>query len=100
MRSPPTREYNYSMVTRTGILERAIEPTRDALSSELAQYILKLDFPPEDHARYRELAARAHDGALSSDEQTELDDYLSVNTLLTIMQSTARVSLAGGAANR
>lgn len=81
------------MITQPAILERVFEPNRGDLSPEVAQYILKLDFPPEDHARYHELSVKAQEGALTPQEQTELDDYLSVNTLLTIVQSKARVSL-------
>jgi hypothetical protein len=39
------------------------------------------------------LAERARDGDLSADEQAELDSYLHVGNLLTIMQSNSRVYL-------
>lgn len=62
---------------------------------DLARYVLDLDFPPADHERIAALSARAQEGALSPDEQEELDGYLRVNDLLAILQSKARQSLRG-----
>ncbi len=39
------------------------------------------------------LAERSREGGLSTDEEAELDSYLHVGNLLTIMQSKARVYL-------
>lgn len=78
---------------QSAILERVIEPNRGDLSPDVAKYILKLDFPPQDHARYHLLAEKAQEGGLTDQEQAELDDYLSVNAFLAIVQSKARVSL-------
>jgi len=63
------------------------------MSPELARYVLTLDFPAKSHARYAQLAAKAQEGNLSRGEHAELEDFLSVNTFLTIIQSKARVSL-------
>jgi hypothetical protein len=81
------------MATQTGILDRIIEPHRGGFSEEHARYVLSLDFTPQEHARYAELAAKAQDGALDPEEQAEIDEFLSVNALLTVLQSKARVSL-------
>jgi hypothetical protein len=67
---------------------------RRALPSAVAEYLLQLDFPPEDHARYLELSAKAQAGTLAAEEAAELDDLLLANNVLTILQSKARVSLA------
>jgi hypothetical protein len=83
------------MITQPAILERVIEPNRGDLSPDVARYFLRLDFAPEDIARYRELSGKAQEGTLTPEEQAGLDDYLGVNTLLAIMQSKARVSLKG-----
>lgn len=80
------------MVTNAAILERVIEPAQGNLAPELARYILKLDFPPSDHERYAMLADKAQEG-LNPKEQAELDDYLSVNAFLAVIQSKARHSL-------
>jgi len=83
------------MITRSTILEHVIDPRRGDLPTELAQYILSLDFPPTDHARYAELAARAQEGRLSPEQQADLDDFLNVNDFLTIVRAKARASLKG-----
>lgn len=63
------------------------------MSPDLARYVLTLDFPAKSHTRYTQLAAKAQEGNLSKGEEGELEDFLSVNTFLTIIQSKARVSL-------
>ena len=82
------------MAAHSRILEHVIDPRRGDLSQELARYILSLDFPQADHARYAELAAKAQEGTLSPDEQSDLDEFLSINDFLTIIQAKARASLA------
>jgi hypothetical protein len=78
---------------RTTLLERLIEPQRGSFSQEHARYVLSLDFSPVEHARYEQLSNKAQDGSLTADQQLELDEFLSVNALLMILQSKARVSL-------
>jgi hypothetical protein len=81
------------MVTRSTILEKVIQPSRGNLSAELARYLLTLDFPEADHARYQQLAEKAQSGTLTEQEIAELDDFLSVNDFLTIIQAKAQSSL-------
>ena len=59
----------------------------------LARYVPTLSFTPADQARYAQLAERAQQGSLSAPEQAELDEYLTVNDFLSIVQSKARTSL-------
>jgi hypothetical protein len=77
------------------ILERIIRPDEGSIPPELARYLLALDFAAPDHERIAALSARAQDGALSPEEEAELDGYLHVNDLLSILQSKARQSLSG-----
>jgi hypothetical protein len=79
--------------TETDILSRIIAPDDGDLEPGLAQYILKLDFPPKDHQRIEELSAKAQDGALTPEEESELEGYLHVNDFLAIVQSKARLSV-------
>ncbi|MGA2440602.1 MAG: hypothetical protein ABSH08_06570 [Tepidisphaeraceae bacterium] len=81
------------MVRQPDILERIIEPQHGGFSEEHARYVLSLDFTSDEHARYAELASKAQEGSLSEDEQSEIDEFLAVNALLTVLQSKARVSL-------
>jgi hypothetical protein len=78
--------------TEAAILARLIQ-SRTEMDSHVARYLLSLAFEPEDVERMNLLAARARDGDISSEEETELDSYLHVGNLLTIMQSKARVYL-------
>jgi hypothetical protein len=78
--------------TEAAILARLIQ-SRTEMDSHVARYLLSLDFEPEDVDRMNLLAERAREGGLSADEEAELDSYLHVGNLLTIMQSKARVYL-------
>jgi hypothetical protein len=81
------------MVARANILEQVINPQEGDMSPDLARYILTLDFPPKAHARYSLLATKAQEDMLSAVERAELEEFLKVNNLLTIIQSRARLSL-------
>jgi hypothetical protein len=83
------------MANRASILESVIGQTKGEMSAELARYILALDFPAAEQARYAELAGKAQEGRLTEDERAELEDFLNVNDFLTIVQSKARVALGG-----
>jgi hypothetical protein len=63
------------------------------MSADLAQHVLTLEFPPEDHVRFDELSEKAQLGTLTAEETTELDDYLGADNLLTILKAKARTSL-------
>jgi len=82
------------MLPHSSALERIIQPGQGTLAADLAEFILKLDFPPADHERYRQLSAKAQEGALTADEQADLDDLLTANDVLTILQSKARLSIS------
>ena len=79
--------------TETAILSRLIEPRRAGLSPEAARYILTLEFQNSDQQRMNELAAKARNGALSLDEERELENYRHVGHLLALLRSKARASL-------
>ena len=66
------------------------------MKAELATYLLTLDFPRADHARYEKLAEKAQTATLTDEEKAELDDFLNVNDFLTIVQAKARASLGNG----
>lgn len=82
------------MSTRANILEHVINPKQGDLAADLARYILSLDFPETDQARFQHLSAKAQEGTLTDEERAELDDLLNINDFLTIVQSKARASLA------
>jgi hypothetical protein len=75
------------------ILSRVIEPDKPTLSREAARAILALDFTQADKERMRQLSALAHQGTLSPQQQTEIDNYERVGHVINIMQSKARRAL-------
>lgn len=75
------------------ILARVIVPEQPSLSHDAAKSILSLSFSQGDRDRMHQLAERAQEGELSTDDRAELDSYERVSSLLGVLQSKARVSL-------
>ena len=75
--------------TEAAILARLIQ-ARDSMSRDVAEYLLSIDFENSDVERMNSLAERAREGNLTPEEAAELDSYLHVGSLLSIMQSKAR----------
>ena len=75
------------------VWKRAILPEDGNLSVEEAGAILRLKMAKQDLDRADELAVRASMGALSQEEERELDVYLSVGGALEFFKSKARRSL-------
>lgn len=75
------------------IFGRLIKAEDGDLSRELARYVLSLGFGEEDQARMRELAEKNQAGALSTEEQDELRNYIKAGHLLALLHSKARKSL-------
>ena len=81
------------MLEQTSALERLFRLSEADLPADVARYFLSLAFTPAERARYQELSRKAQDGALTPAEDAELDDLLTANDVLTILQSKARTSL-------
>jgi len=75
------------------IWARLMQAQRDALSPEVAEYLLSIEFGESDRAQMRQLAERSESGTLTDEEQIEFDSYLHVGNLLAVLQSKARVAL-------
>jgi len=75
------------------IWARLIQAPKMPISPETAQYLLSLDFSEADHARMQELMDRSNEGALTHDEKAELDGYVNIANVLSVMHSQARVAL-------
>ena len=89
----PPLAHTKIMANGTTVLERVIQPENGDLSPELARQVLRFDFPPSDHARYEDLSTRANEGKLTEMERVELEEYLDVNDLLTVLKAKAKASL-------
>jgi hypothetical protein len=73
----------------TSIFSRVIEPESGTMSPELARYVMDLDFKPQDHIRFEHLSEKAQLGTLTPEEADELDGFLQVDSILSIMRSKA-----------
>ena len=62
------------------------------ISPETAQYLLSLDFSEADHVRMQELMDKSNEDALAHDEKAELDGYVNIASVLSVMHSQARVA--------
>ncbi len=75
--------------TEAAIFTRLLE-TRQVMSPAVAEYFLSIEFDGPDLKRMNLLSERARQGSLTPEEEGELDRYLEVGTLLSILQSRAR----------
>ena len=75
------------------IFSRVLEADKTPLSPDAAWSLLRLDFSRADRRRMDLLSAKAGKGTLTAEEDAELENYINVNHLLTIIQSKARRSL-------
>jgi len=75
------------------IWARLVRAHDGALSSDLAKFLLSIDFAEEDEERMQELADRSSAGTLTTQERAEMDGYLHIANFLAVLQSNARVAL-------
>lgn len=79
--------------TFSQLLARVIDPGRNELSHELAQYLAALRFPPEDQQRLKELAEKQRRVTLSEAEEAEMDSYIQVADLVEVLKAKALMAL-------
>ena len=75
------------------IWARLMRAQNDAVSADVAQFLLSIDFEDGDRKRMIELAERSEAGTLTGQDQAEFDSYLHVGNFLAIMRSKARLAL-------
>jgi hypothetical protein len=85
--------------SEVAIFGRVLESEEATLDVAAEKAILNLDFQQADRDRMGVLLARAKKGALTADEQVEIDNYERVGHMLSLMKSKARRSLKGGQDN-
>jgi hypothetical protein len=85
--------YQASVDFEPVIWARLILAPRAPISAEAAQYLLSIDFSEADDARMQELMDKSNEGALTSDEKAELEGYVNIANVLSVMHSQARVAL-------
>lgn len=89
----PTNQAAKGRTSELAIFGRLLKADKGDLPRVLARYVLTLGFGEEDQVRMRELAARNQEGALSTEEQEELRNYVKAGHLLALLHSKARKSL-------
>jgi hypothetical protein len=75
--------------TEAAIWARVIHPNGE-LTPTVARAILQLEFSPEDQKRMHELSQKAQEGALTAEEQFEIDNFERVGNMLAIFKSQSR----------
>ena len=83
-----------TILNEAEILSRVIAPEEPTLPPETARIILTFDFKKEDRERMDMLAEKARAGALTAEEQSEIDCYERVGHFLSLLRSKARISLS------
>jgi hypothetical protein len=81
--------------SEAAIWSRVIAPERNGMSREAARSILELNFNEADRARMLELAGRNNEGLLTESEREELEGYVKVGDVLSLLHLKARRSLKG-----
>jgi hypothetical protein len=77
--------------TIADIFSRAFDA--GALSPATAELILKAKLPEQDVRRVDELLQKKSEDGLSPEQETLLQDYLNVDSILTLLKSRARRTL-------
>lgn len=82
-----------STIDESAILARVIGPNVPNLPPGVAAELLKWGFDDSDKQRMSELAAKARQGTLTSEEQAETESFERVSSFLGLVKSKARRSL-------
>jgi hypothetical protein len=80
--------------SEAAIWTRVIMPNHHRLSVAAARALLRLDFSDEDRSRMSELAQKNQEGRLTRGERQELESYVKVGDVLSLIHLKARKSLA------
>ena len=75
--------------TEAEVWMRILHPDEE-LSPRVARAILGLSFPKNDIRRMHELSGKARAGALTPEEDAEMDTFERVGSILSILKSKAR----------
>jgi hypothetical protein len=79
--------------TMTDTLDRLLDPVSRCLTPEAARALVNLRADPSIQARLDELADKNTENRLSPEEREQYDLYLSAISVITVLQSKARMIL-------
>ena len=83
-----------SLNTQSAILDRALAIQATPMTPEAARFLLSIQLDPFDEQRANELAAKARDGSLTTDEQMEIDEYRRAGRIIEMLKLRAKSALA------
>jgi hypothetical protein len=83
-----------AMLTNTDLLDRLLDPVGRALSPEAARRLVALRADGEAQARIDDLADRANEGQLTSEERGEYESLIAAANVIAVLQSKARAVLS------
>jgi uncharacterized protein YnzC (UPF0291/DUF896 family) len=75
------------------ILHRVLEPVLRSLPPEAARQIASAEADDELQQRIAELASKADEGTLTSEEQREYEAYIDAGDIVATLQAIARKTL-------
>ena len=75
---------------QAAVLNRVLGPVADCLTAEVAAKLVALRADAETQARVDELAVKANEGTLTTEERGEYDRYRDAFHFVTILQAKAR----------
>jgi hypothetical protein len=70
----------------------------DQISPQVAEEIVKFRVSEEAQARYDDLANKNTEGLLTESERLELDEFVTLYRMISILKARARASIHGQAA--
>jgi hypothetical protein len=76
--------------TEAQIWTRIVQPDEDLLSPAAAESLLRLKFAEQDIARMNDLAEKNRQGLLTEEERKDLESYVRVGDILTLLHLKAR----------
>jgi len=79
-------------------LEKMLDPTRPCFTAETAANIVQIEPDAAKTARMDELAAKANEGRLARDEESEYWSYIYAGKMMSILKLQARLFLKRQAA--
>jgi hypothetical protein len=77
-------------IAENSALDRVLGPFSDCLNREAAERVLDFQIDKAVQARVDELAERANEGLLTSDERSEYQSYVDAADLISLFKLKAR----------
>lgn len=78
----------------TTVLDRVLQPLADCLTPDVARRIVRLQLDPAVQSQLDELAAKANEGQLTSEERAEYEQLVDSIDAVAILKAQARRALA------